>query len=28
MDYADVFDWDIDGPTSYDKKNIRELYGR
>lgn len=28
MDYADVFDWDIDGPTSHDKRNIRELYGR
>lgn len=28
MDYADVFDWDIDVPTSFDKSNIRELYGR
>ncbi|MGG4444784.1 matrixin family metalloprotease [Brevibacillus fortis] len=26
MDNNDVFDWDIDGPTRYDKRNIKDLY--
>ncbi|TQK74519.1 hypothetical protein FB479_101115 [Brevibacillus sp. AG162] len=28
MDYSDVFDWDVDGPTRHDKNNIIELYGK
>ncbi|WJQ84499.1 hypothetical protein [Brevibacillus brevis] len=26
MDNNDVFDWDIHGPTKYDKKELRGLY--
>ncbi|WP_134685088.1 zinc metalloprotease [Brevibacillus migulae] len=26
MDEDDVFDWDIDGPTSYDENNLEDLY--
>ncbi|TQK53742.1 pregnancy-associated plasma protein-A [Brevibacillus sp. AG162] len=26
MDEDDVFDWDMDGPTKYDKDNLQYLY--